>query len=254
MSYKKNPKTSGIPSGIVCCIPQPGEFGDGLCPNKCDDCFFQGGRSYLEPLTENLPNMPEDIKFHQVVRVNDGHDSNIMPKGMDIREATKQFPMKFYNTALPRNLDWFDAPVVLTLNPGKLTDTEFWEVPEAEFNNLMYVRFRTNTWNLKIADDAIEYYTSKEVPVVLTFMAYFHTIDHIPENHRKFYMERKRTSNVYTAITTEAWRDVMMRYEDNKWVDSCSKIEGELGTSACRFCGVCLKHYHAAMEKELCAN
>ena len=43
MSYIENPKTKG--SGIIACIPQKG-----LCPNKCEDCFFQSGRSYLEPL------------------------------------------------------------------------------------------------------------------------------------------------------------------------------------------------------------
>lgn len=51
MRYKENPKTKG--SGIIACIPQTG-----VCPNKCEDCFFQSGRSYLEPLEENLPNMP----------------------------------------------------------------------------------------------------------------------------------------------------------------------------------------------------
>ena len=95
----------------------------------------------------------------------------------------------------------------------------------------------------------IDYYSSIEIPIVLTFMAYFDTIDCIPTEHQKHYMERKRTLNIYTAITTKAWRGIMKRYRDNRWVDSCSKIEGEKGTSACRFCGVCLKHYMAAMER-----
>ena len=46
-----NPKTKG--SGIITCIPQTGR-----CPNGCEDCFFQSGRSYLEPLEENLPHVP----------------------------------------------------------------------------------------------------------------------------------------------------------------------------------------------------
>ncbi len=54
MDYKENPKTKG--SGIICCIPQTG-----LCLMKCKDCFFQSGRSYLEPLEENLPNMPTRV-------------------------------------------------------------------------------------------------------------------------------------------------------------------------------------------------
>jgi len=55
MTYKENPKTKG--SGILCAIPQTGR-----CPMQCSDCFFQSGRSFLEPLDENLPNMPE---FHE---------------------------------------------------------------------------------------------------------------------------------------------------------------------------------------------
>ena len=72
MSYIENPKTKG--SGIISCIPQKG-----ICPNTCEDCFFQSGRSYLEPLDENLPNLPEEVDY-QIVRVNDGNDSNTRPK------------------------------------------------------------------------------------------------------------------------------------------------------------------------------
>ena len=72
MVYKENPKTKN--SGILCCIPQTGK-----CPQGCEDCFFQSGRSYLEPLDENLPNMPtiEEAK-NRLIRVNaDGNDSNV---------------------------------------------------------------------------------------------------------------------------------------------------------------------------------
>jgi len=70
MPYIENPKTKG--SGIICCIPQAGE-----CPIHCDDCFFQSGRSYLEPLDVNLPNLPSKEESQgRVVRVNDGNDSN----------------------------------------------------------------------------------------------------------------------------------------------------------------------------------
>ena len=69
--YHENPKTKG--SGILCCIPH-----ESTCPINCADCFFQSGRSYLEPLEDNLPNMPtaEQAKG-KVVRVNDGNDSNL---------------------------------------------------------------------------------------------------------------------------------------------------------------------------------
>ena len=66
----ENPKTKG--SGILCAIPQRG-----TCPLKCSDCFFQSGRSYLEPLDRNLPNLPSSEEATgRVVRMNDGNDSN----------------------------------------------------------------------------------------------------------------------------------------------------------------------------------
>ena len=36
------------------------------------------GRSYLEPLDENVPNLPDVASaLNRVVRVNDGNDSNV---------------------------------------------------------------------------------------------------------------------------------------------------------------------------------
>jgi hypothetical protein len=259
MNYIPNPKTQG--SGIISCIPQSGR-----CPNNCEDCFFQSGRSYLEPLDKNLPNIPPidmDLRY-RVVRVNDGNDSNVNREC--VIETTKHFPMKFFNTAIPFRLKEFKHPVVLTLNPGEMTDTMFHKLEHIP-KNLMFVRVRTNTWNIDtVVDKAIEYYTSNEVPVVLTFMAYFNETkipdrdaifsfvrhDHgseIIQNCKDHYMYRKRTLNPYWAIRTDAWREVMRMYEDNKWVSSCGKIEGEKGTTACRFCGNCIREYFATMER-----
>jgi len=240
MSYRENPKTKG--SGIVCSIPQTG-----VCPNKCEDCFFQSGRSYLEPLAENLPNVPERVEPWQVVRMNDGNDSHVN-RELVIKSA-ERFPMKFYNTAIPTNLHLFDAPVVLTLNPAKHTDDYFAMVAPIP-HNLMFVRIRTNTWNIgKVVDPAVEYYSEREVPIVLTFMAYFGAADKIPEEHRENYVFRKRTLNSYNAITTAAWESVVWKYRYNKWVYSCGKVEGEKGTTACRHCGNCLREYFATMER-----
>ncbi|UCH71807.1 MAG: hypothetical protein JSW62_05260 [Thermoplasmatales archaeon] len=234
--YIENPKTKG--SGIVACIPQTGR-----CPNNCEDCFFQSGRSYLEPLDENLPNIPENDPY-RIVRVNDGNDSNV--KKAEVLEVSRNFTHKFYNTAIPK-LDGFDAPVVLSVNPSAMTNTGFNKIdliPE----NLMFVRIRTNMWNLEtVVDPAVEYYTSREVPVVLTFMAYFK--GEIPEGHEDSYTYRKRTSNSYYAITTEAWEKIMARYKHNKWVHSCGKVEGELGDTKCKFCGNCIREYFVTMER-----
>ena len=65
--YTWNPKVRG--SGIITCIPQ-----SGICPNNCDDCFFQSGRSYLEPLDKNLPHLPpmKEMTKNRIVRIKMG--------------------------------------------------------------------------------------------------------------------------------------------------------------------------------------
>lgn len=236
MKYRVNPKTKD--SGIVCAIPQTG-----TCPRGCKDCFFQSGRSYLEPLANNLPNIPEKVDY-QIVRVNDGNDSN--NNRTEVLSKTAHFLHKFYNTAIP-DLDEFISPVVLTVNPAGLTDYSFHLVEDAP-KNLMFVRFRTNTWNLNVLDKCVEFYSSIDVPIVLTFMAYYANSS-IPSGNGTNYIYRKRTLNSYYAITTKAWRRIMERYQDNKWVHSCGKIEGEEGDTHCRFCGNCLREYFATLGR-----
>jgi len=240
MSYKENPKFTG--SGILACVPQKG-----TCPIGCKDCFFTEGKSYLSPLVDNLPNLPPvELGKNHVVRVNDGNDSNVDRE--TVMKAASVYPMKFYNTAIPI-LAHFDAPVVLTLNPGKDTDIRIHFVSALDdLKKLMFVRFRVNAWNLSKCDLAVEYYAREEIPIVLTFMAYNEIAD-IPEEHQKYYIDRKRTLNNYWAITTAGWEMIMSRYKYNKWVYSCGKVEGELGKPSCRFCGNCLREYFAAMER-----
>ena len=243
--YKENPKTAG--SGIECCIPQSTG-----CPIGCADCFFQSGRGYLSPLENNLPNMPDPAEVErkgQVVRVNDGNDSNVDRDA--VVAAVQCFPRRFYNTSIPAHLRDFDAPVVLTLNPGQHTDVDFYHLADPVPSNIMFVRFRASTWNIgTIGKEAINYYTGlRGIPVVLTFMAYFDTADMIPEDHRKNYVFRKRTLNSYWAITTQAWMELMSGFRTNELVYSCGHVEGEIGDTKCKFCGNCLREWHAAMER-----
>ena len=244
--YKINPKTKD--SGILTAIPQTG-----TCPNECPDCFFQSGRSYLEPLKDNLPNMPDKYNAEgRIVRVNDGNDSNVDKKL--VMDSCQFYDMKFYNTAIPTGLDEFDGPVVLTINPGEYTDESVCLLDIIP-DNLMFVRIRTNTWNIDLVRTAIAHYSEREVPVILTFMAYY-CDDAIPQgdgddspSHVENYVFRKRTTNSYWAITTEAWEEVMSEFKYNRWVYSCGKVEGEKGTTACRHCGNCIREYFATMEK-----
>lgn len=234
-NYKWNPKTKG--SGIITCIPQVG-----VCPNKCEDCFFQSGRSYLEPLKENLPHFPpKTLSRGRIMRINDGNDSNVLREFVE--KQTKKFEHRFFNTAINKDLGAFSAPVVLTINPGKSTDKSFYKV----FNppdNLMFVRVRVNTWNLqKVIEPAVSFYAKKGVVVVLTFMAYYTST--IPQAHKQFYVWKKRTLNSYWCLTQNATDDIMSLFESNPFVYSC----GVKGRFECMFCGNCVREYFNAMER-----
>ncbi len=231
MTYIENPKTKG--SGIVCAIPQTGE-----CPVGCEDCFFQSGRSYLEPLDENLPNLPNRTEaYGRVVRMNDGNDSNVSRS--EVQEVSKRYENVFFNTSMVQGLNDYPGPVVLTVNPGDSTDTSFpdlFPVPK----NLMFVRFRVNMWNLDLLDSAVAHYTSQRTPVVVTFMAYF--TSSVREGFEHYYTYRKRTMNSYWVITPNGWDEVMERYKDNPLVYTCGK---DANTFPCKHCGNCLREYYA---------
>jgi len=238
MTYIENPKTKG--SGILCAIPQgPKSL---PCPRKCSDCFFQGGRSYLEPLTENLPNMPDpEIARDFVVRINaDGMDSANLSY-LEMADVTI-YPNRFYNTSY----DWLhdDLPYVRTINPGKYTDKGFLKPPNLS-KNLMFVRFRANIWNRHLLDQAIEYYTSKNIPVVITFMAYFNDSDivkTINEEYTAYYTFKTRTLNSYWCINQAGWNILVNKHKDNPLVSTCGR---DANHHMCKDCGVCLREYWA---------
>lgn len=229
MSYIENPKTAG--SGIKCCIPQASP-----CPLGCSDCFFNSGRSYLEPLSENLPNIPTP-EDNVVYRINDGNDSTIDIE--TVLRTAAAYKMKFYNTSLTYDIDRFDAPVVLTVNSGIRTDYEF---HKCDSDNLMYVRFRANTWNFFLAKECIMHYAAKGVTTVMTFMAY-ENIESIPSEHRHFYERRNRTLNDYWCIRRDKFKEMMNMCYDGPYgtyVRSCTE-EGR--TTKCKDCGNCLRLY-----------
>lgn len=236
--YIENPKTKG--SGVYSVIPQKG-----LCPVKCEDCFFQSGRSYLEPLTENLPNLCNNIK-NIVVRVNDGNDSNNNQKL--VIESTKKYQMRFYNTSIPKNLKKFEEPVVLTLNPAKMTDKKIHIIKRIP-KNLMMVRVRVNMWNLNLVKEAVKYYTKNNIAVILTFMRYYNL--EVPKQFQKYYKFKKKTLNSYWVLMDDGYEKVMnLEYiKNNKWVYSCSK-EGLNGFFECHRCGNCLREYFYTKEKQ----
>jgi hypothetical protein len=235
VEWKYNPKT--MCSGIITCIPQ-----DDTCPNECEDCFFQSGRSYLEPLSENLPHVPSvELTKGRIVRMNDGNDSN--HRRDIVTYVAQQYEDYFYNTAIPKDLKGFNAPVVLTVNPGEMTDTGFHRLKLIP-SNLMFVRVRVNMWNLDdVVAPVVNYYTNEAVPVVFTFMAYY--TKRIPNLYSNCYEWKKRTLNSYYVLKQEYIDNIMNLYRTNAYVYSC----GYKGKHACTFCGNCIREYYNTKER-----
>jgi len=231
-----NPKTKG--SGVITCIPQIGR-----CPHECSDCFFQSGRSYLEPLENNLPHIPPlKLSEDRIVRMNDGNDSNVDRELVE--KTARQFKNYFFNTSVNYELDKFSAPVVLTINPSNSTDINFQKV-EPIPQNLMFVRFRTNMWNVGLLDKAVLYYSKKEIPIVITFMAYYS--DNIPKEYKSSYIWKKRTLNSYWVLRIDEINRIMETYKENQYVYSC----GIKGQHSCKFCGNCIREYYNTKERML---
>ena len=227
-NYIENPKTLG--SGILCCIPQTGE-----CPVKCKDCFFQSGRSYLEPLSDNLPNLPDpEFANNFVVRMNDGNDSNVDKK--IVVETASKYRDVFFNTSFANS--YFPNPVVVTINPAELTDIGFHKLT-GDLTNVMFVRFRINMWNIELAKEAVEYYNKLDIPVVFTFMAYY--TEEIPEEHKDKYIWMKRHINSYYVLKSEYVKEIKETFKYKK-VYFC-------GAQKCKDCGRCLTEYFNTKRK-----
>lgn len=258
MSYIENPKTKG--SGIYCTIPQEYQ----KCKRNCSDCFFQNGRSYLEPLTENLPNIPpKEIIDNFVIRVNDGLDSGENVE--HVIETTRDWPNKFYNTS------WFNefvyrklyeyGPIVLTINPGSMTDEDVF-IPITNFKRFfMAVRFRANMWNQKLLRLAIDHWTTIDVPVIITFMRYYSRPKEF-DNYREYYhfssvMWKRRYNHEYYiykdhilnpswSINEAGWHELKTLFFNNPLVFTCGAGPDK---PLCKDCGVCLQLYWRSKDE-----
>jgi hypothetical protein len=160
--------------------------------------------------------------------------------------VASQFPNRFYNTSIPNALEEFDAPVVLTINPGGMTDSSFYKVKAPK--NLMFVRYRANMWNTDLAQEACDYYEDQGVSFMLTFMAY-HDINAIPKDWRDYYVYKKRTLNKYWAITYLGF-DYIKALVAGGFVYTCGSVE-QSGNhkTLCMTCGNCIREYYNTMER-----
>jgi hypothetical protein len=225
-----NPKLKG--SNIVAMCPQKGP-----CPHKCPDCYAYGGRAYYDPINDSNE-IDRPLQPGEIVRVNDINDSN--NQRALVLERTEQYAGRcFYNTAEPIP---FEAPWVLTLNPGRMTNKTIYSATSFDFSKLMFVRFRVNTKNLTLAEHAVLVYTTLNIPVVLTFLAYFKTP--APRGHEAFYETKKRTKNTYQVIKFPVWEAIMDHFKSNSLVHSCSGPNN----FKCANCGTCEREFRRVNE------
>jgi len=221
----RNPKQAD--TDFYDCIPQTG-----ACPIGCSECFFNRPGAYYVPL-DQLPLVPTPEEVGDgIVRMNCGHDSNIQ-RELVIATAA-QYKRRFFNTSIP-NLD-FPGPVVLTANPKEEQCACLIHSPP---DNLMFVRLRVSGTNLHHIDIAVDHYTRRNVPVVLTFMAYFTdtpVVDRtdVPIPAEECYVWKVRHINSYYCATAKFMSYVRDRYL-SRLVSMCSS----LNDSYCRSCRNC---------------
>ena len=193
----KNPKIEG--SGIVECKPQVGR-----CSNNCNQCYYNRNKEYRDATI--IP----DFETRKIVRMNAGHDSNINRDS--VIACAELYKHVFFNTSIA-NFN-FPGPVVFTANPEE-------EEPATLVcaANLMFVRLRVSSTNLDLVNEAIQYYTSRFVPVVLTYIAYYTELP----RYSHLYDWKKRNINSYYCPTESFKRDVLLEY-GNRLVRNCGNL------------------------------
>lgn len=259
---KRNPKQEG--SNLWDCKTQVGN-----CPMNCNQCFAnRPGAAYI-PMDEQILPTVEEVG-DGIVRANCLHDSNLGRE--ELIEHCKRYKKVFYNTSV-RKFD-FPGPVVFTANPKEEEYTcRGLSWPSMPFsNNLMFVRLRVSTSNLNQVENLVRAWTEANVPVVLTFMAYYEE-DKIPSLwfNRKIgkpltrkvidetdhepgsvptdflcYVKKVRHINSYWCPTKEFMVYVLKRMKKigGRLVTMCSTSDSYY----CRDCCNCETYYYQTMK------
>lgn len=238
---ERNPKQIG--STLHDCRTQTGK-----CGMDCNQCFYNRDGAFYCDI--NKPQLPApDTVGHEIVRMNCGHDSNFN-RAACIKQALK-YENFFFNTSVPK-FD-FPGPVVFTANPKEeepssvILDNQLIQAGiRAASSNLMFVRLRVSASNLNLITEAVQQWTSFQVPVVLTFMAYYEkkalqkVIDEVPEA-KTYYVWKKRHINSYFCPTRAFKQSVMKRMKNHggRLVTMC----GTLDSNYCRDCRNCESYY-----------
>ncbi len=222
----ENPKQIG--SNIIDCKPQKG-----LCPNKCAECFYNRPNAFYMSINRTkLPTLKE--AKGKIVRINAGHDSNI--ERDKVIKATAKYEHAFFNTSIS-NFN-FPRPVVWTANPKEELPINF---PRKLPDNIMFIRLRVSATNLMHIMQAVSHFTSLQVPVVLTFMAYY-TQKPDPE----YYIWQTRTINSYWCPKPSFVHRTIQRAKMNggRLVTIC----GTLYNGKCKDCRNCETYYWQTLK------
>jgi hypothetical protein len=179
--------------------------------------------------------------------MNCGNDSNNQREL--VIETAKQYKKAFFNTSMPR-FD-FPGPVVWTANPCEEQPVR---IPPAFScsipDNLMFIRLRVSSTNLRHVRLATEWFTNKQVPVVLTFMAYYEAEPTPPAIvlaavGSPCYEWKVRHINSYHCPTPAFIRYVLAQFKGNRLVSYCGSLEGPY----CRLCRNCESHYWQTVKR-----
>ena len=231
---KRNPKQEG--SNVFDCKPQSGP-----CPLNCNQCFYnREGAFYVDIHRPHMPSVAE--VGDGIVRVNCGHDSNIDRE--KVIAETAIYKDRFFNTAIAK-FD-FPAPVVFTAN--RKEEQRATLIPCPAPDSLMFVRLRVSSTNsLYIKEAVLWYAVVLQVPVVLTFMAYY---DGDPPTKDE-YKWKVRHINSYWCARQSFIATVLadMKQFGGRMVTIC----GTPDSNWCRDCRNCETYYWQAM-KRLCES
>ena len=234
----RNPKQ--IDSNLYDCRPQTGS-----CPIGCNQCYYNRPDANYCDIHE--PNIPDPIDVgNGIVRMNAGHDSNL-ERELVIATAG-QYRNYFFNTSI-HCLD-FPGPVVLTINKCEEESNRASLPPTIIPPNLMFIRIRASASNLGDVHRLVIEWSLSDVPIVITFMAYYDdAVCHkmLTKKHPfyagidKLYEYKTRHINKYWCPTREMKIRTMksLGVERNRLLTMC----GTFDSNYCKDCKNCESYF-----------
>ena len=220
----------------------------GLCKLDCNQCFYnRPGAFYCDIEKPQLPS--PDTVGHDIVRMNCGNDSNT--RRCECIKQAEKYENFFFNTSIPQFE--FPGPVVYTANRLEEEPIDFSFLSDRKnLHKLMFVRLRVSASNKDYVKRGVEVITKMQIPVVLTFMAYYEkeALDIVADKYpgaRAFYIKRIRHINEYWCPLGFFMRNTLhkMKRTGGNLVSMC----GAPSSNFCRDCMNCAAYYWIAKKR-----